>query len=262
MIELDAEQVLHVRSLLAVTVGIIVLFIGKMLSQRLAVLREYSIPEPVTGGLLCSIVIGSVYVLSGIQVDFELAARDILLVYFFTVIGINSKIGDLARGGKPVVALLATVVTLMLVGNCIGVAAARSLGLDPSVGLLAGSISMAGGHGTAAAWAPVIAKTRDVPNAAEIGAVCATMGLVLASLAGGPVARFLIERHRLASPPQRQFDVSVRNEPQRDYEIGYFSFLRAILAIHVAVMFEFLYTNGWTAWVSSCHFFSLAWPLG
>jgi glutamate:Na+ symporter, ESS family len=58
-------------------------------------------------------VIGAVYVLSGMQVDFELAARDILLVYFFTVIGINSKFGDLAEGGKPLVALLATVVILM-----------------------------------------------------------------------------------------------------------------------------------------------------
>ena len=101
MFELDAEKVLHVRSLLSVTVGIIVLFIGKMLNQRLTVLREYSIPEPVTGGLLFSIAIGVVYVLSGVQVDFDLTARDVLLVYFFTVIGINSKVGDLLRGGKP-----------------------------------------------------------------------------------------------------------------------------------------------------------------
>jgi ESS family glutamate:Na+ symporter len=52
MIELDAEQVLHVRPLLSVTAGIIVLFVGKVLNQHLAIFREFNIPEPVTGGLL------------------------------------------------------------------------------------------------------------------------------------------------------------------------------------------------------------------
>ena len=236
MFELDAEKVLHVRSLLSVTVGIIVLFIGRMLNQRLTVLREYSIPEPVTGGLLFSIAIGVVYVLSGVQVDFDLTARDVLLVYFFTVIGINSKIGDLVRGGKPLAALLAVTVALMLVGNGLGVGAALSLGLDPAVGLLAGSISMAGGHGTAAAWAPVISQTRNVPNAAEIGAVCATMGSSSRSLAGGPLARFLIERNRLAPSAGQLLDIGVRNETKDDPQIGYFSFLRALLAINVAAI--------------------------
>ena len=151
MLELDAEQVLHVRPFLAVTTGIVVLFVGKALNQRFALLREYNIPEPVTGGLLFSAAFGLAYLVSGVKVDFELSARDILLVYFFTVIGINARVGDLARGGKPLFALLAVTVALMLAENLVGVGAARLLGLDPSVGLLAGSISMSGGHGTAIA---------------------------------------------------------------------------------------------------------------
>src|SRR5262245_38964911 len=123
MFELDAEGVLHVRSLLSVTVGMIVLFVGKALNHRLTVLREYSIPEPVPGGLLFSIVIGVVFVLSGIQIDFDLAARDVLLVYFFTVIGINSKVGDLVKGGRPLAALLAITVVLIFMGNGLAVGA-------------------------------------------------------------------------------------------------------------------------------------------
>ena len=195
---------------------------------------KYNIPEPVTGGLLFSVAFGVVYLLSGIKVDFELTARDILLVYFFTVIGINAHVGDLLRGGRPLAVLLAVTVAFMLAENLVGVGAARLLGLDPSVGLLAASISMTGGHGTAIAWAPVIAETRGVANAMEIGVVCATMGLVLASLAGGPVARFLIKRYRLEAPPEKLYDVGVRIEAQHP-QIDYFSFLRAILAIHVAV---------------------------
>ncbi|QQO37360.1 hypothetical protein JJC00_18155 [Bradyrhizobium diazoefficiens] len=61
MIALDADQVLHVRPFLSVTAGVIVLFVGKMLNERFAGLREYNIPEPVTGGLLFSIAFGLVH---------------------------------------------------------------------------------------------------------------------------------------------------------------------------------------------------------
>ena len=187
------------------------------------------------------------YFVSGIKVDFDLTARDILLVYFFTVIGINAHVGDLVRGGKPLAVLLAVTVAFMFAENFVGVGAARLLGLDPSVGLLAASISMTGGHGTAIAWAPVIAETRGVANAMEIGVVCATMGLVLASLAGGPVARFLIQRYRLEAPPEQLFDVGVRMEAHHP-QIDYFSFLRAILAIHIAGSSASLATRGLRAW--------------
>jgi ESS family glutamate:Na+ symporter len=233
VLELDAQRLLHVGPFLSVTVGIVVLFLGKALNQRVAVLREYNIPEPVTGGLVCSAAVGLIYLASGLQLDFELTARDILLVYFFTVIGLNAHLGDLARGGKPLVALLAITVAFMLTENLAGVAAARALGLDPSIGLLAGSISMTGGHGTAIAWAPVIAAQRGVANAAEVGVVCATLGLVLASLAGGPVARHLIRRHRLEAAKPEGFDVGVPLGVEHP-QIDYFSFLHAILAIHIA----------------------------
>jgi ESS family glutamate:Na+ symporter len=243
MFELDAQQVLHVRPFLSVTAGIVVLFVGKALNQRFAPLREYNIPEPVTGGLLFSLAFGLAYLVSGVQLDFELSARDILLVYFFTVIGINADVSDLRRGGKPLLALLALTVAFMFVENLAGVGAARLLGLDPSVGLLAGSVSMTGGHGTAIAWAPVIAEKRGVASAMEIGIVCATMGLVLASLAGGPVARYLIRRHRLEAPRQSGFDVGVVPEAEHP-QIDYFSFLRAILAIHVAGIVGIV-ASGW-----------------
>lgn len=233
MIALDADQVLHVRPFLSVTAGVIVLFVGKMLNERFAGLREYNIPEPVTGGLLFSIAFGLVYLFSGVKVDFDLTARDILLVYFFTVIGINAHIGDLARGGRPLAVLLVVTVAFMLTENLVGVSAARLLGLQPSIGLLAGSISMTGGHGTAIAWAPVIGDSRGVANAMEIGLVCATMGLILASFTGGPVARFLIQHYQLKAPPEPLYDVGADIKAQHP-QIDYFSFLRAILAIHVA----------------------------
>ena len=214
MILFDAEQVLQVGAFLSVTAGVVVLFVGKALNERVAVLRKYNIPEPVTGGLLFSVAFGVVYLFSGVKVDFDLTARDILLVYFFTVIGINADVGDLVRGGKPLAVLLA--VTWL---SCWREHRRRRRSPHPGAGPVGRAACRQHlddrGHGTAIAWAPVIAETRGVANAMEIGVVCATMGLVLASLAGGPVARFLIKRYRLEAPPEQLYDVGVRIEAQQ-----------------------------------------------
>jgi ESS family glutamate:Na+ symporter len=52
MIELQSDGTVLVRAFLAVTTAILVLFTGKSVNQRIGPLREYNIPEPVTGGLL------------------------------------------------------------------------------------------------------------------------------------------------------------------------------------------------------------------
>ncbi|MGB8434433.1 MAG: sodium/glutamate symporter [Burkholderiales bacterium] len=232
MVEFDAERVLHVKPFLSVTAGIVVLFVGKAINERVAALREYNIPEPVTGGLLFSLAIGLVFLLSGWRIDFELTARDILLVYFFTTIGINARVGDLRAGGRPLLVLLAATAIFVVLQNATGVGVAASLGQPAGLGVLAGSVSLIGGHGTAIAWGPSFAAL-GIQNAAEFGIVCATMGLVLASLAGGPVARYLIARHRLAPREDIPLDVGVRSTgPQ--VPIDYFSFLHSLLALHIA----------------------------
>ena len=91
------DAVLSIDSFFAVTLGIIVLFVGKRLNDTIGFLREFSIPEPVTGGLLFSILFGLLYWASGVAVEFNLGARDVLLVYFFTTIGINASLADLLR---------------------------------------------------------------------------------------------------------------------------------------------------------------------
>ncbi|HTO49275.1 MAG TPA: sodium/glutamate symporter [Burkholderiales bacterium] len=239
MVELQSEGVLLVRPFLAVTAGIVVLFVGKALNRRFAVLREYNIPEPVTGGLLFAIGFWLVHLASGYRVTFELTARDVLLVYFFTTIGINARVSDLKAGGRPLVLLLAAVAVFMLLQNGLGVAVASLFGRPLAMGVLAGSVSLLGGHGTAIAWAPTFVAQRGIENALEIGVLSATMGLVLASLAGGPVARFLVERHRLEGPAGDAPEVGVHYGDAQP-GIDYFSFLHAILAIHVCAVIGIL----------------------
>jgi ESS family glutamate:Na+ symporter len=226
------DGVLQCNAFMTFTLGIIVLFVGKQLNDTIGFLREFSIPEPVTGGLLFSILFLLVYVVSGLEISFDLTSRDFLLVYFFTTIGINASFRDLLAGGKPLVILLMITVVTMLAQNFTGISVAALFDMDAAMGLLSGTVSLIGGHGTAIAWSPRIAEDYGIGNAMEIGLASATLGLILASLMGGPIAKFLINRHDLKPEKVEPMDVGVSEQDQKT-GITYLDFLDAVLAIHI-----------------------------
>jgi len=233
------EGVLQFNGFFAVTIGILVLFVGRRINNLFAPLREFSIPEPVTGGILFSLIIALVYLTTSIEIEFDLNARDLLLVYFFTTIGINASLSDLVKGGRPLVILLVITIAYMILQNLTGISVAKMFGLETPVGLLGGSVSLIGGHGTAIAWAPRIAEDYGITNAMEIGIASATFGLILASLMGGPIAKFLVTRHNLKPNEHEQLDVGVSDDKQ-DNQISGFAFLDAIFSIHLCIIFGFL----------------------
>jgi len=235
------DGIVRIDSFLAVTIGIVVLFVGKRLNEKIRVLRELSIPEPVTGGLLFSVLFGLLYLASGHAIEFELRARDILLVYFFTTIGINASARDLLAGGRPLLILLAITIGFMLAQNLTGIGVASLFELPTAVGVVGGTVSLIGGHGTTIAWAPSIAEHYGITNAMEIGIASATFGLILASLMGGPIARFLITRHHLAPAPQAIEEIQEvgLTQKQRAEGIDHLDFLGAVLAIHICIIVGF-----------------------
>ncbi|MBK1886962.1 sodium/glutamate symporter [Marinobacter sp. DY40_1A1] len=236
------DEVLRIGPGLATTIGILVLFVGKRVNEKFAFLRELSIPKPVTGGLLFSILVATVYATTGTAIEFDLAARDALLVYFFTTIGINSSVHDLLSGGKPLVILLLITIVYMVIQNLTGLSIAALFDLPGAVGLLGGTVSLIGGHGTSIAWAPRIAEDYGVVNAMEIGIACATFGLILASLMGGPIARFLIARYKLTPDKADALTVGMPEEKGGGM-IDSMGFLDAIFAIHLSIFFG-LILNG------------------
>lgn len=223
-----------VPAFLAYTAGIIVFFIGVHINKRFAVLRAYNIPEPVTGGLIAAAVTFAAYLFFNIETSFELETRDRLLVYFFTAIGLNARIADLISGGRPLFILLALTLIFIVVQDVVGIGAATLLGLPMEVGILAGSASLIGGHGTAIAWAPEIAA-QGVDNALEIGVAAATLGLVIASLLGGPIARYLINRHQLRST-ETDSVVGIAYESEQTETINHLSIMSVILTLHLAII--------------------------
>ncbi|GAA5185847.1 sodium/glutamate symporter [Ferrimonas gelatinilytica] len=180
-----------------VLAAILVLLMGRLLNSQIAVLRTYNIPQPVSGGIAASLLTLVAHEFFGFDLQFDTSLRDVLLLAFFTSVGLTARLEMLTRGGRPMMVLLVICVLGVLLQNVTGLLMAKASGLPPINGLLLGSVSLFGGHGTAVAWSSVFEQSAGVENALEIGIASATIGLVLGGLVGGPLAQRLIERHRL-----------------------------------------------------------------
>ena len=217
-----------------IVLAIFVLFFGKFLTSKIPFLRNYNIPEPVSGGLIASIVFGLIYGIFDLQFEFALDVRDELLIAFFTTIGLSSRLSTLLKGGAQLGILLVLAVVYLAIQNGTGVLAATLAGYDQLVGVIGGSVSLSGGHGTAIAWTPVFRDDYGIQLAGEIGIACATFGLILGGLLGGPLARFLIERHKLEPDSDALQTVGVEREHEM-ISIDYNSMMRATLVVFVAI---------------------------
>ncbi len=204
MIELDIYSTLVVASM--------VLILGQLLVARIGVIRKYSLPEPVVGGLVVALILFALHSFGGTSVRFDNSLSRPLMLAFFASIGLNADLASLRRGGRPLAIFLVVVAGLLILQNGVGISVAMLLGLDPLVGLLAGSITLSGGHGTGAAWGAVLAEQHGLKSATEIALACATFGLILGGMIGGPVAQFLL-RKSSASTPRHDTGLGVFEEP-------------------------------------------------
>lgn len=230
---------LAIDQFLAFTIGMLVLFTGVHLTKRIRILREFNIPEPVTGGLLAALVIFGIYLLTDLEVTFDLSTRDRLLVYFFTAIGLNARFEDLVKGGKPLLILLVLTISYIAIQNLVGISGAILVGVEHPVGVVAGSVSLIGGHGTAIAWAPDIVEL-GIANALEIGIASATLGLIIASLIGGPIARYLINRHQLQADPNEAHLVGISHDKEDSETVNHLSLMSVLLTLHIAIIIGYL----------------------
>ena len=224
---------------LALTVGIVVFFVGVLVTQSVSFLRTYNIPEPVTGGFVAALAFWAVYTVFGLEIGFDLTTRDRLLVIFFATVGVNARLADLAVGGRVLATLCLITVVYVFLQNGVGTIAAVAFGLPKSAGVVIGSVSLVGGHGTATAWGPIIGADHGFPAALEMGIAAATLGLIIASLLGGPIAKLLIERHDLA--PLSEDSPRGELPPEADAApIDKMGIMRAMLVVNVAVILGYL----------------------
>jgi len=180
----------------------LVLLLGRQILARTSLLRTYSIPEPVVGGLLVAVLVFALRNTAHVEVQFDTTLQAPLMLTFFATIGLNADLAGLKAGGRSLMLFLGVVVGLLVMQDALGIGLAWALGQERLLGLLGASVTLSGGHGTGAAWAKVFSERHGLASATEIAIACATFGLILGGLVGGPVARFLITHYRLTPDPK------------------------------------------------------------
>ncbi len=190
----------------------LVLLTGKYLVHKIRFLRDFNIPEPVAGGLVAAAVIFSIHEFTGYSFSFNSDLQTGFMLIFFASIGLSANFAKLREGGAALVLFLCIIAVFILVQNAVGIGLATAMGLDPLIGLIAGSITLLGGHGTAGAWGLVLENEHGVHGAVTLGIACATFGLVIGGLIGGPLAKGLITRYRLTNPAATETTASAPDD--------------------------------------------------
>jgi ESS family glutamate:Na+ symporter len=175
----------------------LVLLLGNLLAQRVTLLARYSIPSPIIGGVLFAIAAALLLRGTGRGITLANAAKSDLLLLFFACLGLTADLRQLLRGGPKLLRFVAALIPFLVLQNALGVLMAWLLGLHPFLGLVAGSITLAGGHGTGAAYVGRFGAASGIAGIMALTMTSATLGLVLGGVVGGPVAERLIRRHRL-----------------------------------------------------------------
>ena len=212
----------------------LVLLLGRLLVAKIKLLQNFNIPEPVAGGLLMSFLVYLLYIVTGlsfengltfgegISLNFDKGLQDSFMLFFFTSIGLSADLSRLKSGGIGLFIFLGIVALFIVVQNIVGIGLASAFGLEPIIGLVTGSITLTGGHGTAGAWGKVLEQDYHIQGATALGMASATFGLVLGGLIGGPVARRLVNkmgRKPLSEEAQKNNN---NNNNNNDTEVGVF----------------------------------------
>ncbi len=223
----------QVEPLDVLMLSILVLYLGFYLNEKIRVLSEFYIPPAVTGGLVCSLVVAVIYGTLDLEISFDMQIRDVLLLVFFSTIGLTAKLRTLAAGGKALAILVGVAAVFLVMQNLTGVLLALGFGEHPGYGLMGGSVSFAGGHGTAIAWGKE-AEAAGLVGAGAVGIAFATFGLVAGGLLGGPVARWLVQRHDLS--PDDDAKTMAADVAKDDGRAGdLFNILTAILMLAICI---------------------------
>ena len=174
-------------------IGALALMVGMALTRKVAFLQKFCVPSPVSGGIIFSLLTLALYGWLDVEVSFDDTLMNVCMLAFFTCVGFQSDLKVLKKGGKPLAIMLVLLVLVITLQNLMPMGITRLMGVEPLLGIAAGSVSMTGGHGTAGGFAEVLEKM-GLHGADTIGMAAATFGLIAGSMVGGPLADLIIRR--------------------------------------------------------------------
>lgn len=192
----------------------IVIFLGRAVVAHSETLRKVAIPAPVISGLVFSVLVSLLKGSGIIALSFDTAImKDLCQNLFFLCVGFGFSMKMIKRAGGKLCVLIAIAACLLItLQDLLGVLLGNLVGLHPLLSLLCSSASMSGGVGTASAFGPIFIEMGAPESATTVGVAAGTLGNVMGSLIGGPVAVYLIHRHNLKSDPNDKPDAVVSGE--------------------------------------------------
>ena len=189
-------------------IGGLALIVGMILTRKVSFLQKFCVPSPVSGGIIFSLITLILYGWFHVNVSFDSTLKDVFMLAFFTSVGFQSDLKVLKQGGKLLIIMLALLVVIIALQNLMPMGITRLMGVDPLIGMAAGSISMTGGHGTSGGFASVL-ESMGLQGAGTIGMAAATFGLISGSMIGGPLAERIIRKkltHEQMQPQDEEID--------------------------------------------------------
>lgn len=194
--------ILNVNKVQALALAIVTYWLGNRIKERFSFFRKFSVPSPVIGGMLCALLLSVLEAYGIMKVKFDTDLQTLLMLGFFTTIGLMASLKLITAGGKILIIFLVSVSVLCVLQNVVGITASLVMGIDMHYGILAGSVSMMGGLGTAAAFGPYFEQTYGITGGTVMAITSATFGMVAALMIGGPFGEWLIRRYKVQIPPK------------------------------------------------------------
>ena len=197
---MEEIRVLKITMFETLMLAVLAIYFGDFLRKKIPVLVKYCLPASVVGGTVFALISLGLYEANIVQLEFDYkSVNQLFYCIFFAASGAAASMALLKKGGKLVVIFAILAAVLAACQNALALAVGHLFDVNPLISMMTGSIPMTGGHGNAAAFAP-IAVDAGASAAMEVAIASATFGLISGCIVGGPLGNFIIKRHKLEDP--------------------------------------------------------------
>lgn len=218
---IEGIRTLQLDLITTAALALLLLMLGNHIRKKYTVFQKMTIPASVIGGFLCSFIVLILRVTNVLYLEMDTTLQLPFMLAFFTCVGFGGSFKMLKTGGRLLVIYLASTWILAILQNIIGVGLAKSLGIDPLLGIMAGTVSLVGGHGNAAAFGP-IAEQAGAQGASAVALASATYGLIVGSLLGGPVGDWILKKNKIDVTSDSEQTVSIdKSETSTENKKGF-----------------------------------------
>lgn len=221
----DGVWALKLSMIQTVGLAVITLFIGTWINKHSKTLQRLCMPAPAVGGLPFAFIAAALSYYKIVNISFDSSLQTFLMLAFFTTIGLMASLKVLKKGGIGIIFFWIVCTIWIVFQNGAGIIIAKSMGIEPILGVMAGSVSMMGGLGTASAFGPHYETLSGVPGTATAAIAAATFGMVAGTVLGAPVGERIIKMHKVKTPydtPETLDDEGIQDiedkiEPSRGF---------------------------------------------